>query len=126
MKTGADFSVVILQTSDLHGYMLPIQYANNARTEQGFAKIAAIINEARAADTPIIVIDNGDLIQGTPLAYHHARLHAEARNPMIACLNELRYDAAVIGNHEFNYGLPLLDKAVAESEFPCLTSESPI
>ncbi|MFD0678484.1 MULTISPECIES: bifunctional metallophosphatase/5'-nucleotidase [unclassified Paenibacillus] len=122
MEKNAKIKITILETSDIHGYMLPIQYANNEPTEQGFAKLAALISEERARNPHLIVIDNGDLIQGTPLAYHHARLNANVENPMIRCLNELQYDAAVLGNHEFNYGLPLLNKAVKESSFPWLAA----
>lgn len=117
---GEQIQLTILETSDLHGNMLPIQYANNKPTEYGFAKIASLIRALRRESGHLLVVDNGDLIQGTPLAYHHARLNAGADNPMISCLNELSYDAAVIGNHEFNYGLTLLRKAVKQSDFPWL------
>ncbi len=127
-KNGVEFKVVqkltvtILETSDLHGALLPIQYANNSATETGFAKIASIIRKERQKGGPLLLIDNGDLIQGTPLAYHHAKLNGGEPNPMIQCLNELGYDAAVIGNHEFNYGMELLRKAVGESSFPWLSA----
>lgn len=112
--------IIILETSDIHGALLPIQYANNAPTSSGFAKIAAMIEQERGNGSFVLVVDNGDLIQGTPLAYHHAKLNAEAPNPMVRSLNEAGYDAAVLGNHEFNYGLELLNKAVRESHFPWL------
>jgi 2',3'-cyclic-nucleotide 2'-phosphodiesterase/3'-nucleotidase len=116
-------AVTILQTSDLHGSILPIHYANNEANEVGLAKIATRIAQERG-DTPIntIVIDNGDLIQGTPLAYHHARINNEPYDPMVLCLNELQYDAAVLGNHEFNYGMDVLEKAIREARFPWLSA----
>jgi 2',3'-cyclic-nucleotide 2'-phosphodiesterase / 3'-nucleotidase len=115
-------TLTILETSDIHGNMLPILYANHEPTEQGFAKLATLIREVQAEGEPLLLIDNGDLIQGTPLAYHHARLNKEVLSPMIESLNELQFDAAVIGNHEFNYGMPLLQKAVDESAFPWLSA----
>ncbi|UUZ80958.1 metallophosphoesterase [Paenibacillus sp. P26] len=120
--TEESLKLTILETSDIHGNMLPIQYANNQPTEYGFAKIASLIREERRREGHLLLVDNGDLIQGTPLAYHHARLNAHSDNPMISCLNELGYDAAVIGNHEFNYGPELLGKAVRESRFPWLSA----
>jgi 2',3'-cyclic-nucleotide 2'-phosphodiesterase/3'-nucleotidase len=113
-------SVTILETSDLHGHILPIHYSNNSSNEVGLAKIATIIKQERENSTAVIVIDNGDLIQGTPLAYHHARLDNASTDPMVLCLNALHFDAAVIGNHEFNYGLDVLHKAIKESQFPWL------
>ncbi|MBP1962464.1 bifunctional metallophosphatase/5'-nucleotidase [Paenibacillus aceris] len=113
-------TVTILETSDLHGNMMPLHYANNLPNDVGLAKVAALIADEREKETNVIVIDNGDLIQGTPLAYHHARLDNEPIDPMVLGLNYIGYDAAVIGNHEFNYGLEVLGKAVKESEFPWL------
>jgi 2',3'-cyclic-nucleotide 2'-phosphodiesterase/3'-nucleotidase len=113
-------TIVIVETSDLHGNILPIQYANNQLNEVGLAKAATLIRQARSLHDNVLVIDNGDLIQGTPLAYHHAKLDGKSANPMTKCLNLLGFDAAVIGNHEFNYGFELLQKAVDESQFPYL------
>jgi 2',3'-cyclic-nucleotide 2'-phosphodiesterase/3'-nucleotidase len=112
--------VVVLETSDLHGNIMPILYANKKPHDVGLAKIATLIHRERRKHPNTIVIDNGDLIQGTPLAYHHARIDPEPADPMVLCLNRLKFDAAVIGNHEFNYGLDVLGKAVGESEFPWL------
>ncbi|MFB9750910.1 bifunctional UDP-sugar hydrolase/5'-nucleotidase [Paenibacillus hodogayensis] len=115
-----------METSDLHGSMLPIQYANNEYNEVGFAKVATLIRRERErAESEgglLLAIDNGDLIQGTPLAYHHARIDNIPGNPMVLALNRLGYDGAVIGNHEFNYGMTVLDKAVKESQFPWLSA----
>lgn len=112
--------ITILETSDLHGNMLPIHYANNRPNDVGLSKIASLIGAEREKEAHVIVIDNGDLIQGTPLAYHHARLDNKPVNPMVLGLNYLNYDAAVIGNHEFNYGMDVLKKAIGESNFPWL------
>ncbi|WP_248930119.1 bifunctional metallophosphatase/5'-nucleotidase [Paenibacillus hamazuiensis] len=121
-ESKAVFALTLLETSDVHGNILPIHYANNKPSEVGLAKIATLIRREREQNEHVIVIDNGDLVQGTPLAYHHARLDSESPNPMVACLNELGYDAAVIGNHEFNYGKDFLQKAVKESNFPWLSA----
>ncbi|MDF2669419.1 MAG: 2, 3-cyclic nucleotide 2-phosphodiesterase [Paenibacillus sp.] len=114
--------ITLLETSDVHGNIVPIQYANNQVNEVGLAKVASVIRMERSRGEQVIWIDNGDLIQGTPLAYHHARLNSEPPNPLILVLNELGVDAAVIGNHEFNYGRELLDKAVRESRFPWMAA----
>jgi 2',3'-cyclic-nucleotide 2'-phosphodiesterase/3'-nucleotidase len=112
--------IVILETSDLHGALLPVRYADNGPAEHGLAKIATLVRAERAKGGNVFYIDNGDLIQGTPLAYHHARLDPEPPDPMVTALNALGCDAAVVGNHEFNYGLDVLRKAMRESAFPWL------
>lgn len=114
--------VTLLETSDIHGNVMPIHYANNMPNEVGLAKIASIIRQQRAQGGPFLWIDNGDVIQGTPLAYYHARLEPEPLNPLILVMNEMKADGAVLGNHEFNYGRELLDKAVRESHFPWMAA----
>jgi 2',3'-cyclic-nucleotide 2'-phosphodiesterase/3'-nucleotidase len=114
--------IVILETSDIHGNVLPINYGTNKKAEQGLAKVATLIKKEREKNPSAILIDNGDVIQGTPLTYHHARFQSHEPNPMIQILNELEYDAGVIGNHEFNYGLELLNKAVDEATYPWLSA----
>lgn len=115
-------TITILETSDVHGHILPINYANNEPYEVGLAKIAALIHDVRQSDPNIVLIDNGDLIQGTPLSYCHARIDNDPVDPMVMVLNHLGYDAAVFGNHEFNYGQDVLVKAVGESDFPWLSA----
>ncbi|MBE3569772.1 MAG: bifunctional metallophosphatase/5'-nucleotidase [Bacillales bacterium] len=114
--------IVILETSDIHGNVLPINYGTNKMAEKGLAKVATLIKKEREKNPYAVLIDNGDVIQGTPLTYHHARFQSHEPNPMIQILNELEYDAGVIGNHEFNYGLEFLNKAVDEAAYPWLSA----
>ncbi|GAX91215.1 bifunctional metallophosphatase/5'-nucleotidase [Effusibacillus lacus] len=115
-------TIGILETSDVHGNILPINYANNQESELGLAKISTLIRRERERHPNLLVIDNGDLIQGTPLAYYHARIDNEPVDPLVKVLNYLQYDAAVLGNHEFNYGQDVLMKAIRESDFPWMSA----
>ncbi|MFJ5767278.1 bifunctional metallophosphatase/5'-nucleotidase [Lysinibacillus sp. NPDC093210] len=109
----------LLVTSDIHGYLLPTTYRRTVEP-LGLVKLASIIEELRE-QRPSLIIDNGDLIQGSPLAsYYHAN-HTDSPNPIIEVANFLKYDVAIFGNHEFNYGLPFLKKAVTQSQFPWLS-----
>ncbi|MGG4488374.1 bifunctional metallophosphatase/5'-nucleotidase [Metabacillus idriensis] len=114
--------LTILQTSDLHGHVLPLVYSTNEEECLGLAKISTIINKERTESENVLLIDNGDCIQGTPLTYYYAKKAADQQNPVIAAMNAIRYDAAVIGNHEFNYGSDYLKKAAGQSEFPWLSA----
>ncbi|EJW15931.1 bifunctional metallophosphatase/5'-nucleotidase [Paenibacillus alvei] len=120
--TNLTFPFAIIHTSDIHGTVMPYRYADQQPIEAGLAKISTALDLLRQQYSDTIYIDNGDLIQGTPLSYYHARMQPELPNPLIACMNIMKADAAVIGNHEFNYGLPYLQQAIKESHFPWLSA----
>ncbi|MFL5640120.1 MAG: 5'-nucleotidase C-terminal domain-containing protein, partial [Gemmatimonadaceae bacterium] len=71
-----------------------------------------------------ILLDAGDLLQGNPLAYVSAKVSHDRANPVIAAMNTMQYDAAAIGNHEYNYGVPYLDSAVRQARFPFLSANT--
>ncbi|MCG7344706.1 bifunctional metallophosphatase/5'-nucleotidase [Sporosarcina sp. ACRSL] len=114
--------ITILQTSDIHGSVYPQNYGTNEIADVGLGKLATIIKQERALDEQLLLIDNGDLIQGTPLTYYYVQFAKDEKNPMISVLNHLSYDAAIIGNHEFNYGMEVVNRAVQESDFPWLSA----
>lgn len=112
--------IQILVTSDVHGYLMPTTY-RGITEPVGLAKAASLIENLRQQH-PTILIENGDLIQGSPLTYYHQRFHPEQPNPIINAANALRYDLAIFGNHEFNYGLPVLENTIQASHFPWLSA----
>ena len=114
--------ITILQTSDIHGSIYPLNYGTNEKADVGLGKLATIIKQERALDEQLLLIDNGDLIQGTPLTYYYVQFLKDEKNPMISILNHLSYTCAIIGNHEFNYGMDVLNRAVQESDFPWLSA----
>jgi 2',3'-cyclic-nucleotide 2'-phosphodiesterase/3'-nucleotidase len=114
-------SCKLLITSDIHGHIFPTDYCGDGDLNLGLAKVATLIRQERASHPELLLIDNGDLIQGTPLSTY-ALKHNSNIHPAILALNELGYDAAVFGNHEFNYGLDTLQGIVRDSEFPWLAA----
>ena len=118
--TNEKFLLTILETSDVHGNVLPINYSDNSYVNCGLAALSTIINKERQINPHTILIDNGDMLQGTALTYYHAKINNTMENPMIEAMNLMRYDAAVIGNHEFNYGKDYLNNAIKTSNFPWL------
>lgn len=114
--------VTVLFTSDIHGHVLPIRYVDNEAAEYGLLKLASIIEQTRREKGHVLVIDNGDLLQGTPFAYYHACIDRTTAHPIVEVMNKLRLDAFIPGNHEFNYGLSFLHRARNESEFPWLSA----
>ncbi len=116
-------TLTILTTSDVHGYLYPTDYRSSEVLPIGLARLAGLIEQEREQADEVLLIDNGDLLQGTPMAYAAAMQEPiRAQHPVIAAMNHLGYDAAVIGNHEFNYGKELLDEAMRQSAFRWLSA----
>jgi 2',3'-cyclic-nucleotide 2'-phosphodiesterase/3'-nucleotidase len=114
--------ITLLGTTDLHGNIFPVDYYTNQPANRGLAKIATLVQQIRDEQKNVLLLDSGDTIQGTPLAYYFARKDTTKLNPTIAAMNALGYDAMAVGNHEFNFGLDVLWKAKRESKFPWLAA----
>ncbi len=115
-------TLTLLSTTDSHGHIEPWDYYANKPANLGLAKIATLIRQVRAEAPKVMLLDCGDTIQGTPLAFYYARKDTTATNPTIAVMNAMHYDAMAVGNHEFNFGLDVLWKAKRESNFPWLAA----
>lgn len=111
---------VIMATSDIHGYIRPVDYRTGEENRSGLAMLAGLIKEERRKTPELLLIDNGDMLQGSPFAAYAAG--TSGVNPCIEAMNALGYDAAVPGNHEFNYGLDKLQAAMDASDFPWLSA----
>jgi 2',3'-cyclic-nucleotide 2'-phosphodiesterase/3'-nucleotidase len=116
-------SLRLLATTDVHVHLLAHDYYADRAAAVGLAKTATLIAAARAEACNTVLLDNGDFLQGNPLGdYVIAELSGDgastSTHPAIRVMNALRYDAACLGNHEFNYGLDLLERALRGASFP--------
>jgi len=130
-RPGAPVKLTIMGTTDLHGcvfnwdYYKNIEYDDKPHNDIGLAKVAKLVEAVREqrGREHTLMIDAGDTIQGTPLAYYFARIAPITGghlHPMAAAMNHIGYDAAALGNHEFNYGIPLLRAFADQLDFPLL------
>ena len=129
------FRLTVLGTTDLHGnvynwdYFKNQEYDDAAHNDIGVAKAATLIKavrDERGADH-CLTLDAGDTIQGTPLAYYYARVEpigGRVKHPMATAMNVIGYDAAALGNHEFNYGLDLLRTFEQQCRHPLLAANA--
>jgi len=120
--SAAEVKLRILETTDLHMNLLSYDYYQDAATDQyGLARTITLIKTARAEAPNSLLFDNGDLLQGNPLGDVVAKvapLRDGEVHPAYKVMNQLGYDAANLGNHDFNYGLPFLRRALAGASFP--------
>ncbi|CAH5843568.1 TPA: bifunctional 2',3'-cyclic-nucleotide 2'-phosphodiesterase/3'-nucleotidase [Enterobacter roggenkampii] len=111
----------ILETTDLHSNMMDFDYYKDIPTEKfGLVRTASLINAARGEVKNSVLVDNGDLIQGSPLGDYMATrgLKKGEIHPVYKAMNTLDYTVGNLGNHEFNYGLTYLHDALAGAKFP--------
>ncbi|HEM6302531.1 TPA: bifunctional 2',3'-cyclic-nucleotide 2'-phosphodiesterase/3'-nucleotidase [Streptococcus suis] len=123
---GQSVDVRILATTDLHTNLVNYDYYQDKPVETlGLAKTAVLIEEAKAENSNIVLVDNGDTIQGTPLGNYKSLIdpiEEGEQHPMYAALDTLGFDAGTLGNHEFNYGLDYLRKVIATAGMPLLNA----
>lgn len=118
------YDLAIAATTDVHGRLRGWDYYANApdpaRTLAGAATIVDSLR--RVHPGRVLLVDGGDLLQGNPLTFVAAKVTPTPVHPVIAAMNVMKYDAAVLGNHEFNYGVPLLRRAISQAGFPFLAA----
>src|SRR5271169_6589731 len=124
LAPAAELKITLLATTDLHGNLFPYDYYTAQPAERGLAKIATLIEVARAENPNNLLIDCGDTIQGTPLeaVYQEKGGPGLDHDPMMLAMNAIGYDAMVVGNHEFNFGMKNLAKARSGAKFPWISS----
>src|SRR6266508_3265421 len=118
--------IVVVSTSDVHGRLRGWDYyADSAETTRGLTRAATVVDSVRAANPGrVILLDAGDLLQGNPFAFVAARVSQDTVNPIVAAMNRMAYDASAIGNHEYSYGVPYLERAVRQARFPFLSANT--
>jgi 2',3'-cyclic-nucleotide 2'-phosphodiesterase/3'-nucleotidase len=115
----------IMATTDIHANLMDYDYYRDQPDPAvGLVRVASLIKKARTEQPNSILLDDGDLIQGAPVAdqVHQAGLAQGQIHPVFQAMNRLGYDAATLGNHEFNYGLDFLEKSLAGARFPYVSA----
>ena len=116
----------LLATTDLHANILAYDYyADRPSAGLGLAQAAPLITRLRDQAANALLFDNGDFLQGNPLADYVAFGRGPSpggTHPVVAAMNTLGYDAGTLGNHDFNFGLEFLDRALAGANFPVVSA----
>ncbi|MGW2729778.1 bifunctional metallophosphatase/5'-nucleotidase [Streptomyces sp. NPDC001494] len=132
-KNPKRYSLTVMGTTDLHGhvfnwdYFKDAEYSDKAGNAQGLARVSTLVESIREEKgrCNTLLLDAGDTIQGTPLTYYYAKVDPITAkggpvHPMAQAMNAIGYDAAALGNHEFNYGIETLRKFEDQLDFPLL------
>lgn len=112
----------ILETTDVHGNYFPRDYINRTEGRGSLCRTAGYVDDLRmrkGADH-VLLLDNGDILQGQPSAYYYNYVDTISEHVCAAVLNEMRYDAVGIGNHDIETGHSVYDRWVSQLEMPAL------
>ncbi|MFT6656088.1 MAG: 2',3'-cyclic-nucleotide 2'-phosphodiesterase/3'-nucleotidase, partial [Marinomonas primoryensis] len=126
MAQASTIDLRVMETTDIHMNLVDYDYYGDKQSDAvGLSRVATLIKAARAEVTNSVLVDNGDLLQGTPLGDYVAKgrvLRFGETHPAFKAMNLLDYDVGNIGNHEFNYGLDFLMKSLSGANFPYVNS----
>jgi 2',3'-cyclic-nucleotide 2'-phosphodiesterase / 3'-nucleotidase / 5'-nucleotidase len=125
VEPATSVDLVVAATTDIHGRVRGWNYdTDRPDSLVGLARAATIVDSLRrAAPGRVVLLDAGDITQGNAIAFLAARGASDSGpTPVIAAMNAMRYDAAAVGNHDFNYGVPYLERNLRQARFPLLAA----
>ena len=105
-----EVNVTILETTDMHGNFFPRDFINARSADGSLARVATLVDSLRSRHSNIVLLDNGDILQGQPTAYYYNFVDTATSHPVARMLNFLGYDAASIGNHDVETGHDVYDR----------------
>lgn len=121
---GADKKEVILniiETSDVHGSYFPYNFITRKQQNGSLARLSSLVNERRSQyKDAFMLVDNGDILQGQPIAYYYNYIDTKTEHVCASMLNYLRYDLGNMGNHDVEPGHAVYDRWVSQCKFPVL------
>jgi 2',3'-cyclic-nucleotide 2'-phosphodiesterase (5'-nucleotidase family) len=114
-------TIAVMGTTDVHGRILPWDYYQDVEEPRyALSKVATLVDSVRQVHPNTLLLDAGDWFQGNALAEYFARVDSVKPYPFLAAVDRMRYDAIVLGNHEFNFGIDLLNRRIVQTETPVI------
>lgn len=121
---GKEQRLTILQTTDLHGVIMPYDFIEKQELKASLAGVSSYVKKARNLKDPVLLLDNGDNLQGQPPVYYYNFIDTVSPHIMAEALNYLGYDAGTVGNHDIEAGHSVYDRLVMEYDFPLLAANA--
>lgn len=115
----------IIETTDVHGSIFPYDFLNDRDTKNSLARVHAFVSKERKDNRhEVILLDNGDILQGDPAVYLSNYMDTASIHVCAGAMNFMEYDAATIGNHDIEAGHTVYDKLVNEFHFPWMAANA--
>jgi len=124
-ETPQSVTLKIIATTDVHGAFFPYDFVYDREAKTSLAQVLTFVKQQREIkDREVVLLDNGDLLQGQPVVYYYNFEAVDKTNICARVLNYMKYDAASVGNHDIETGHPVYDKIVKEFNFPWLSANT--
>jgi 2',3'-cyclic-nucleotide 2'-phosphodiesterase (5'-nucleotidase family) len=111
-------TIVIVATTDVHGRVLAWDYERDREAPLGLVRAAMVVDSLRRRyPGRVVLVDVGDLLQGNAFATYYATVARRTPHPVVDAFNRMGYDVVAPGNHDFNFGLGALARALAGAQY---------
>lgn len=118
-----DFILTVIETTDIHGAILPYDFINDKEAASSQAQIYSLVKAERLkTGTEVLLLDNGDFLQGQPIVYYYNFEATDKEHIAARVMNYMGYNASVVGNHDVEAGHDVYDKLIDEFDFPWLAA----
>ncbi len=117
-----EVTITILATTDMHGNVTGKDYVSGKKLGYGLVQAASMIDKLRKSKKNSILVDCGDTFVGNPLTFYHHYHAIDEDNPVATAMRMLKYDVAVPGNHDFDYGTGTLKQSISQTRFPWISA----
>lgn len=116
-----EVTLKLIETSDVHGCYYPYDFIRRHSVQGSLARVSALVVEMRKTyGDRLILMDNGDILQGQPVAYYYNYIDTTSVHVVADMLNYMHYDVATMGNHDIEAGHAVYDRWVSQCKFPVL------
>lgn len=116
-----EVTLKLIETSDVHGCYYPYDFIRRHSVQGSLARVSALVGEMRKTyGNRLILMDNGDILQGQPVAYYYNYIDTTSVHVVADMLNYMHYDVATMGNHDIEAGHAVYDRWVSQCKFPVL------
>lgn len=115
-----EVTLKLIETSDVHGCYFPYDFIRNKPMKGSLARVSSYVKEQREKYENVILMDNGDILQGQPVAYYYNYMDTISEHVCAAILNYMKYDVGTMGNHDVETGHAVYDRWVRQCNFPVL------
>lgn len=117
--------IKIIETSDVHGAIMPYDLVEDKATQSSLAQVHAFVEQERANKNQVVILlDNGDILQGDPMVYFYNYQRIDTLHLVASVMNYMRYDAGTVGNHDIEAGHPVYDRLRDAFDFPWLAANA--